>query len=102
MLKFTTTTPFNESTSIEMLLKTKPLIKLEGKTELISCPLRGREAVICGKALELAGFYMPFFFEGDLSELDSDDPCIRMVLPSGEYPIRVCMTKEGIYNMDIA
>lgn len=101
MLKFTTTTPFNESSSIEMLLKTKPLINLDGGTKLISCPLRGREAVICGKALELAGFYMPFFFEGNLSELDSDDPCIRMVLPSGEYPIRVSMNIEGIYNLDI-
>ncbi len=102
MLKFTTTTPFSESSSLQMLLKTKPLIKIDGKKELISCPLRGKEAVISGKALQLAGFHMPFFYEGDLSELDSEAPCIRMVLPSGEYSIKVCLNEEGIYNMDIA
>jgi hypothetical protein len=101
MLKFTTTTPFDENTSIDKLMSIQPLIMLKEKRHLIESPIIGKEARIVGSALDLAGFHLPCFFEGDFSELDKKEPNVIMVLPSGEYPIRVNLDKDGVYNLDV-
>ena len=101
MLKFTTTTPFDENPSIEELMRIQPLIQLKEKKTLIESPIIGEESRIVGAALDIAGFYLPCFFEGDLAELDKEKPNLIMVLPSGEYPIKVFLDDDGVYNLDI-
>lgn len=100
MLKFTTTTPIDSNSTIKEFFQTKPLIPLKGKPVLKEAAIEGKEARIEGEALKLAGFSLPCFYEGDISELDNENPQIFMVLPSGEYPIKVKLTPKGIYLLD--
>lgn len=101
MLRFTTTTPFSLESSIDELLKTRPLIKVDKGLRLIEGEIKGMEAEITGQALELSGFYLPCFFEGDIKELDKENQDIKMVLPTGEYEIKAELNEKGIYQLDL-
>ncbi|MCF0158624.1 MAG: hypothetical protein HUJ83_08955 [Veillonella sp.] len=101
MLKFSTTTPFSIGESPEKLKDVRPLIMPSPECKLQDGALKGRDAYIVGEALVLAGFCLPCFFDGDITELDQPDPDIMMVLPTGEYPITCALTEEGIYLLDI-
>ena len=54
-------------------------------------------AYIQGEAEQLAGFDLPMFIDGDLSQLDKpeDEQQIRMLLPHGEYEMVARTTDEG-------
>lgn len=101
MLKFTTTTPIKGNSSLGELLQTKPLISLKRKPVLKEAKIKGKDAKIEGEAFKLAGFDLPCFYEGDIAELDKKEPEILMVLPSGEYPIKVKLTPKGTYLLDL-
>lgn len=101
MLRFTTTTPFSLESSIDELLKTRPLVKVDKGLKLIEGEIKGTEAEITGQALELSGFYLPCFFEGDIKELDKEEQDIKMVLPTGEYEIKAELNEKGIYQLDL-
>jgi len=64
----------------------KPLVNPEdnGKTYGES---RLKDAYIHGEAEKMAGFDLPIFIDGDLSQLDKpeNEQQIRMLLPNGEY-----------------
>ena len=100
MLKFTTTNPFTEDNSKD-ISNVNLLVIPPTDAKLISSPLKGRNAYIMGKALVLAGFSLPCFFDGDIRELDKDDGEILMVLPSGEYPIICRLDKNNNYALDL-
>ena len=100
MLKFTTTNPFTEDNSKD-ISNVNLLVIPPTDAKLISSPLKGRNAYIMGKALLLAGFSLPCFFDGDIRELDKDDGEILMVLPSGEYPIICRLDKNNNYALDL-
>lgn len=80
---------------------TKPLIELTDKHELSNGKIKGKEAVIVGKAYDMAGFFLPCFFDGDIQELDKRNGKILMVLPSGEYEIKATLNSHGIYLLDL-
>ena len=101
MLKFTTTTPIKGNSSLREFLQTKPLISLTRKPVLKEAKIEGKDAKIEGEAFKLAGFDLPCFYEGDIGELDKKEPEILMVLPSGEYPIKVKLTPKGTYLLDL-
>ncbi len=103
MLKFTTTTPFLKDSSPEEILATVPLITVSDNVKLSDGKLQGLSAKIVGKALTLAGFDLPCFFEGEICELDktASDSDIRMVLPSGSYRITSRLDKNGVYLLDL-
>lgn len=101
MLKFSTTTPFSKENSPESLLNVQPLITPSNECRLINGKLKGRNAYIVGRALDLAGFYLPCFFDGEITELDNPNGEIIMVLPSGEYPISVTLDENGNYLLDL-
>lgn len=101
MLKFTTTAPFDINTPMEVLVNTKPLIKIKDNCSLIGGNIKGNDAVIIGEALKLAEFSLPCFYEGNLSELDKVEQDIRMVLPSGEYPVRAFLSEDGVYYLEL-
>lgn len=101
MLRFTTTTPFSLESSIDELLNTRPLVKVDKGLKLIEGKIKGKEAEITGKALELSGFYLPCFFEGDITELDKKEQDITMVLPTGEYEIKAELNEKGIYQLNL-
>ena len=101
MLKFTTITPISKETFIDDIKHVKPLINLDNKPTLKESKIIGKEAKIVGNALKIAGFDLPCFYEGDISELDKTIPNILMVLPSGEYPIKVKLDRNGIYLLDL-
>lgn len=101
MLKFTTITPLDPNSKIENLGKTRPLIELNGKHKLLGGHIKGRNAIITGKALKLAGFSLPCFFEGDITELDKECGNIKMVLPDGEYAISAALNSNGTYLLDL-
>lgn len=100
MLKFTTTNPFTEDNSKD-ISNVNLLVIPPTDAKLFSSPLKGRNAYIMGKALVLAGFSLPCFFDGDIRELDKDDGEIIMVLPSGEYPIICQLDKNNNYALDL-
>ncbi len=102
MLKFSTVSPFRMDDKLETILKVKPLITPPKTCKLKSAILRGKDAFIVGKALELAGFFLPCFYDGDMKELDNPDGNIVLVLPSGEYPIVVTIDEEQNYLLDLA
>jgi hypothetical protein len=89
-LIFTTSEPQSFGMSGE------PLIG-EQKTINISDPLILDSAYIHGKAEELAGFDIPIFLAGDLSNLDLpiEEQQIYMLLPSGEYKCK-SMVNPGV------
>lgn len=64
--------------------------------------LKGKNAFIIGKALELAGFGLPCFYDGDIEELDKEESEIFMVLPSGTYRISVIINSDDEYLLDLA
>lgn len=101
MLRFTTTTPFGDKSSKQDLQKVKPLIGLKGDEILIDKKIKGKSALIAGEALKLAGFSLPCFFDGDITELDRADGEIYLVLPSGEYEITSRLNDENIYMLDL-
>lgn len=63
--------------------------------------LQGKDAYIVGRALELAGFYLPCFFDGDITELDNPDGQVFMVLPSGTYRVTVNIDAQRNYLLDL-
>lgn len=101
MLKFSTTTPFCKDDSPDSLQKIEPLIVPPKGSTLKSGKLIGKKAYIVGNALAIAGFYLPCFFDGDITELDKPDGNIIMVVPSGEYPIKVTLDKNKNYLLDL-
>lgn len=101
MLRFTTTTPFSLESSIDELLNTRPLVKVDKGLKLIGGEIKGKEAEITGQALELSGFHLPCFFDGDITELDKKEQDITMVLPFGEYGIKAELNEKGIYQLDL-
>lgn len=101
MLKFTTTTPFDENMPIDEFLKVAPLVKPDDKCKLIAGAIKGKTATIKGRALQLAGFYLPCFFDGMITELDKENATIIMVLPSGEYNVTATLDENKIYQLDI-
>lgn len=101
MLRFTTTTPFDENLSKQDLQNVKPLIDLKGDEKLIEGAIKGKSALITGDALKLAGFSLPCFFDGDITDLDKVDGEIYLVLPEGEYEITSKLNSENIYMLDL-
>lgn len=101
MLKFTTITPVTKSSSITEMINTRPLIELRGRHKIESGDIKGIAALIIGKAYQLAGFSLPCFFEGNITELDKENGEIYMVLPSGEYAISSKLGSDGIYRLDL-
>lgn len=79
----------------------EPHITPPADSKLIGDEVVGRNALIVGKALELAGYDIPMFFAGNIAELDSPDPQITMHLRSGEYPIAVTMDTNNNYLLDV-
>lgn len=102
MLKFSTTTPFSETEDPERLLNVYPLIVPPPDSKLEMGDIKGKEARIVGKALEIAGFSLPCFFDGEITELDNPNGEIIMVLPSGEYPISATLDENKDYLLDLA
>lgn len=101
MLRFTTTTPFGENSSKLDLQNVRPLIELKGSEKLKEGVIKGKSALITGDALKLAGFSLPCFFDGDITELDKADSVIYLVLPEGEYEISSKLSSEKIYMLDL-
>ena len=101
MLKFTTTTPFDINMSLMDFLKIRPLVKVHKGCKIKDGKIKGKEAVIVGKAYEKAGFFLPCFFDGEIQELDNRNGKILMVLPSGEYEIKSTLNSQGIYLLDL-
>lgn len=102
MLRFSTTTPFSVHDSPELLLKAHPLIVPPNGSILRYGNIKGNNAYIVGKALALAGFNLPCFFDGDITELDNPDGEIFMVLPGGSYKVKVLIDSENNYLLDLA
>jgi hypothetical protein len=101
MLKFSTTIPFSIKDSPETILNIRPLIIPPKGSFLNNGHIKGNNAYIIGRALELAGFYLPCFFDGDITELDNPDGKVFMVLPSGTYRINVQMDSWNNYLLDL-
>ncbi|MDE7025814.1 MAG: hypothetical protein K2O88_08050 [Paramuribaculum sp.] len=98
MLKFTTTHPINPNTGQIDLI---PLITPEKGCHLMGGKLKGKNARITGKALSLAGYYLPCFYDGDIEELDRPNGEIIMVLPDASYSIKVRLEENGEYLLDL-
>lgn len=101
MLKFSTTTPFSINDSIGSILNIRPLIIPPKGSYLNNGHIKGNNAYIIGRALELAGFYLPCFFDGDITELDNPEGKVFMVLPSGTYRIKVQIDSKNNYLLDL-
>ena len=101
MLKFSTTTPFSIHDSPSKILNARPLIIPPKGCYLYTGKIKGNNAYIVGRALALAGFNLPCFFDGDIAELDNPNGDIYMVLPSGTYKIKVQMDSKNNYLLDL-
>ena len=99
MLKFTTIIPIDGERCDNALC---PLITPSTDCRLMGGKISGRNASIVGKALKLAGFGLPCFYDGDIEELDKNDADIRMVIPSGTYNIKVSKNSDNEYLLDLA
>lgn len=99
MLKFTTISPINGEGCDSALC---PLITPSKDCRLMGGKIQGKNAAIVGRALELAGFGLPCFFDGDIEDLDKDDAKILMVIPSGTYNIKASKNAENEYLLDLA
>lgn len=102
MLRFSTTTPFCVHDPLSTLLNTHPLIIPPKDSHLRNGEIKGNNAYIVGEALALAGFHLPCFFDGDITELDNPDGKIFMVLPSGTYRVHAHLDAENNYLLDLA
>lgn len=102
MLRFSTTTPFCVHDPLSTLLNTHPLIVPPKDCHLRNGEIKGNNAYIVGEALALAGFHLPCFFDGDITELDNPDGKIFMVLPSGTYRVHAHLDAENNYLLDLA
>jgi hypothetical protein len=101
MLKFTTTTPFSCQDAPESIFKIRPLVIPQKGCCLSNGDIKGNNAYIVGRALDIAGFYLPCFFDGDITELDNPNGNVFMVLPCGTYRIKVCIDFEKNYLLDL-
>ncbi len=101
MLKFSTTTPFSIKDSPETILNIRPLIVPPKGSYLKNGDINGNNAYIVGRALALAGFDLPCFFDGDITELDNPEGKVFMVLPSGTYRIKVQIDSKNNYLLDL-
>lgn len=99
MLKFTTIVPIDGEMCNSALC---PLITPSKDCRLMGGKIQGKNATIVGRALELAGFGLPCFFDGDIEDLDKEDAKILMVIPSGTYNIKVSKNAENEYLLDLA
>lgn len=99
MLKFTTIVPIDGEGCDSALC---PLITPSKDCRLMGGKIQGKNAAIVGRALELAGFGLPCFFDGDIEDLDKDDAKILMVIPSGTYNIKASKNAENEYLLDLA
>lgn len=68
----------------------KLLVKPENVGELVKDKVMGTKAYIHDDAMDLAGFDIPVFLDGNFSQLDlpEDQQDILMLLPDGEYPCK--------------
>lgn len=98
MLKFTTIAPIDNGNEGNGLT---PLIIPNENCRLMGGKIKGKNAAIVGKALELAGFGLPCFYDGDIEDLDKEEAEIMMVLPSGEYRIKVSKDSNDEYFLDL-
>ena len=101
MLKFSTITPFNMHDSLQKIMDVHPLITPPKGSSLRNGQIKGNNAYIVGQALELAGFNLPCFYDGDITELDNPDGKVFMVLPNGTYKIKVQLDSEKNYLLDL-
>lgn len=101
MLKFSTTTPFSIHDSPESILNIRPLIVPPKGCYLNHGDIKGNNAFIVGRALALAGFHLPCFYDGNITELDNPDGKVFMVLPSGMYRIKVQIDSDNNYLLDL-
>lgn len=99
MLKFTTIAPIDNDAENDGLT---PLITPNENCRLMGGKIKGKNAAIVGKALELAGFGLPCFYDGDIEDLDKESSEIIMVIPSGTYRIKVSKTSDEEYLLDLA
>lgn len=99
MLKFTTIAPIDNDAENDGLT---PLITPNENCRLMGGKIKGKNATIVGKALDLAGFGLPCFFDGDIEDLDKEDAEILMVIPSGTYRIKVSKNADDEYLLDLA
>lgn len=102
MLKFTTTTPINIEENILAMAQIHPLVLPSADCKLKEGILKGKNSYIVGRALALAGFYLPCFFDGDITELDKPNGSVFMILPSGTYKIKVFIDSNLNYLLDLA
>lgn len=98
MLKFTTIQPLDPSVPTPIT----PLIRPREDCRLADGTIRGTSATIVGRALTLAGYPLPCFYDGDIEELDRPNPEILMVIPSGIYPIKASINPSNEYLLDLA
>lgn len=101
MLKFSTITPICVNESPANVFNTHPLIVPPKGCLLRDGNIKGNNAYIVGRALKLAGFHLPCFFDGDITELDNHNGMIFMVLPTGTYRIKVRFDSENNYLLDL-
>lgn len=99
MLKFTTIAPIDNRVENNGVT---PLITPNENCRLMGGKIKGKNATIVGKALELAGFGLPCFYDGDIEDLDKESAEIIMVIPSGTYRIKVSKTSDDEYLLDLA
>jgi len=99
-LRFTTTIPMGMLGMFNPPEDHKPLITPENVGELIQSKIIGSGAYIHDDAEELAGYDIPTFIDGDLSQLDApiEEQNILMLLPSGEYKCKSVLQEIGDKN----
>lgn len=101
MLRFSTITPLGINNSPTEVFNTHPIIVPPKDCHLREGKIKGNNAYIVGRALKLAGFHLPCFFDGDITELDNPNGMIFMVLPTGTYRIKVRFDSENNYLLDL-
>jgi hypothetical protein len=92
-LRLTTTEPRSMFES-----RSEALINPDNKGKLIFGELRGSTAYLHGKAEAIAGFDIPLFIDGNLTQLDMpiQDQDILLLLPKGEYKCKANYIKDGL------
>jgi hypothetical protein len=86
-LRFTTTEPRSMFDMMSVENEVKPLVIPDTVGEFVQDNKIGKTSYIHGQAEGLAGFDIPTFIDGNLSQLEQpiENQDILMVLPSGEY-----------------
>lgn len=84
-LRFTSTDP-----RLMGMLGEKPLFDIPEDSMIVEYPNIGTRAYIHKEAESIAGYDMPLFFDGDMSQLDEDESKqdIVMCIGDNEYPIK--------------